>query len=219
MIKAIIFDFDGVILESATIKTDAFAEVVRDFPKEQAAEFVQYHMTHMGISRHVKFRYFIEEILHETYSDDKESVLADKFSDIVYEKVMHCDYVPGAREFLEQCCQKYDLYIATGTPEEEIRQILAGRDLEKFFKGVYGTPGRKEDIVASIMEANHYLSGETVFVGDADTDFKAAAKNGVFFVGRNTPENREVFQNVTYKVDDLRQIATIIEKLQVRTNK
>ena len=121
MIKAIIFDFDGVILESATIKTDAFAEVVQDYPRDQAEAFVQYHMSHMGISRHVKFRYFIEEILHEAYSDEKEQVLADKFSYIVFDKVMCCNYVPGAREFLEQNYRKYDFYIATGTP------IMMGR--------------------------------------------------------------------------------------------
>lgn len=213
MIKAIIFDFDGVILESATIKTNAFSEVVSNYPKEQAEEFVRYHMSHMGISRHVKFRYFIEEILHEQYSDDKEKVLADRFSDIVYEKVMHCDYVPGAREFLEQSYLKYDLYIATGTPEEEIRLILDGRDLTKFFKGVYGTPGKKEDIVANIMETNNYSYSEVVFVGDADTDLKAANKNKVYFVGRNTRENQETFQNVRNRVDDLRQIAALIERL------
>lgn len=213
MIKAIIFDFDGVILESATIKTNAFSEVVNNYPKEQAEEFVQYHMSHMGISRHVKFRYFIEEILHEQYSDDKEKILADRFSDIVYEKVMRCDYVPGARELLENSYQKYDLYIATGTPEEEIMQILKGRDLEKFFKDVYGTPGKKEDIVADIMGINNYSHREVVFVGDADTDLKAANKNGIYFVGRNTADNQEAFQNVPYRVDDLRQITTIIEKL------
>lgn len=213
MIKAIIFDFDGVILESAAIKTNAFAEVVRDYPKEQAEEFVRYHMSHMGISRHVKFRYFIEEILHETYSDDKEKILADKFSDIVYEKVMHCDYVPGAREFLEQCYQKYDFYIATGTPEEEIRQILDGRDLAKFFKGVYGTPGKKEDIVANILNMNHYSPEEVIFVGDAETDLKAANRNNLHFVGRNTPENIETFRDIANKVDDLRQIVAMIQAL------
>lgn len=213
MIKAIIFDFDGVILESATIKTDAFAEVVRDYPKEQAEKFVQYHMTHMGISRHVKFRYFIEEILHEVYDAEKEKVLAEKFSTIVFKKVMHCDYVPGAREFLQQYYQKYDFYIATGTPEEEIMQILKGRDLEKFFKDVYGTPGKKEDIVANIIAKNGYLPEEVVFVGDADTDLKAAGKNKVYFVGRNTVDNQEDFQNVTNKIDDLRQIEEIIERL------
>ncbi len=68
MIKAIVFDFDGVILESAQIKTETFADVVKDYPKEQADAFVAYHITHMGISRHVKFQYFIEEILKQPYS-------------------------------------------------------------------------------------------------------------------------------------------------------
>lgn len=213
MIKAIIFDFDGVILESATIKTDAFAEVVQDYPREQAEAFVQYHMSHMGISRHVKFLYFIEEILHESYNDEKEQVLADKFSAIVFDKVMCCDYVPGAREFLEQNYQKYDFYIATGTPEEEMLQILDGRDLRKFFKGVYGTPGKKEDITANILEANHYLPEEVIFVGDAGTDLKAASLNNIHFIGRNTPENQQVFREVVNKVDDLRQIEAIIQEL------
>jgi len=213
MIKAIIFDFDGVILESASIKTDAFAEVVRDYPRDQAGEFVKYHMAHMGISRHVKFQYFIEEILHESYSEEKEKILADKFSDIVFEKVMHCDYVPGAREFLEQNYQDYDFYIATGTPEEEIRQILDGRDLAKFFKGIYGTPGKKEDIAANILRANHYSPNEVIFVGDAGTDLNAARRNHIHFVGRNTPENVGAFRDVVNKVDDLRQIVAIIQEL------
>ena len=88
MIKAVIFDFDGVILESAVIKTKAFEEVVACYPKEQAEAFVSYHMSHMGISRHVKFRYFIEEILHEEYTEDKERKLADSFEHIVYEQVL-----------------------------------------------------------------------------------------------------------------------------------
>lgn len=213
MIKAIIFDFDGVILESATIKTDAFAEVVQDYPREQAEAFVQYHMSHMGISRHVKFRYFIEEILHESYNDEKEQVLADKFSAIVFDKVMCCDYVPGAREFLERNYQKYDFYIATGTPEEEMLQILDGRDLRKFFKGVYGTPGKKEDIAANILEINHYSPEEVIFVGDAETDLKAANQNDIHFVGRNTQENFEAFRGVNNRVDDLRQIEAIIQEL------
>lgn len=213
MIKAIIFDFDGVILESATIKTEAFAEVVQDYPKEQADAFVQYHMSHMGISRHVKFRYFIEEILHESYSDEKEQILADKFSNIVFDKVMCCNYVPGAREFLEQYYRKYDFYIATGTPEEEILQILDGRDLKIFFKGVYGTPSRKEDIAANILEVNHYSPQEVIFVGDAETDLKAANQNDIHFIGRNTLENRQAFRKVANKVDDLRQIEAIIQEL------
>lgn len=213
MIKAIIFDFDGVILESASIKTDAFAAVVQDYPSEQAEAFVNYHMSHMGISRHVKFKYFIEEILHEPYSAEKEQILADKFSDIVFERVMNCDYVPGARAFLEEYYQAYDLYVATGTPEEEIKQIIKGRDLDRFFKQVYGTPNKKEDIIDIILKTNHYMADEVIFVGDAGTDLNAAESRGLHFIGRNTPDNTDTFKDVRFKIDDIRQIAAIAQSL------
>ena len=212
MIKAIIFDFDGVILESAIIKTEAFGEVVKKYPQEQADAFVAYHMSHMGISRHVKFRYFIEEILKEPYTDQKEQELADAFEKIVFERVMTCEYVPGARQFLENNHGRYDLFIASGTPDEEMNRIVDGRDLRKFFKGVYGTPMKKPDIIGRILDENGYSKEEAVFVGDAGTDKKAAAETGLIFIGRNTSENTEVFGDVKYRIDDLRQIEDIVKE-------
>lgn len=144
MIKAIVFDFDGVILESASIKTEAFAEVVKDYPKPQAEAFVAYHKDHMGISRHVKFRYFIEEIRKEAYTDEAGEMLADRFAQIVFTRVMECPFVPGAKEFLERNYRKYDLYVASGTPEEELKRIVEERKLGVFFKKIYGTPMKKE---------------------------------------------------------------------------
>lgn len=213
MIKAIIFDFDGVILESAVIKTEAFADVVSDYTKEQAEAFVNYHMSHMGISRHVKFRYFIEEILHEDYSEEKEQLLANRFEQIVYDRVMSCDYVPGAREFLERNFDKYDMYIASGTPYEEMHRIVQGRDLEDFFNGVYGTPMKKKEIIEKVLSDNGYARAEAIFVGDASTDMNAAESTRLLFVGRNTLENKDAFQNIKYKVDNLMEIESIIKEI------
>ena len=196
MIKALIFDFDGVILESAIIKTKAFGEVVRNYPKDKADAFVAYHMTHMGISRHVKFKYFIEEILKEPYSEEKESVLADDFERIVFEQVMKCPFVPGAREFLEDNYDKYDCYVASGTPDDEMHRIIEGRSLSKYFRGVYGTPLKKTDIIEMILKKKGYLKEEALFIGDAGTDMKAANSMGLGFIGRSTPENEEVFKNI-----------------------
>lgn len=213
MIKAIIFDFDGVILESAVIKTEAFGEVVRDYPTEKAESFVAYHMSHMGISRHVKFRYFIEEILGEEYTDEKEQLLADSFEHIVYARVMKCDFVPGARDFLESSYRKLDLYIASGTPDEEMQRIIDGRQLRKYFKEVYGTPMKKAEIVEHILSMHGYGRDEVLFVGDAGTDMKAAQDTGLVFIGRNTAENAEAFKDVRYRIDDLRQISGVIDGL------
>ena len=210
MIKAIIFDFDGVILESAIIKTKAFGEVVKEYPKEQADAFVAYHMSHMGISRHVKFRYFIEEILKEQYTEEKEEQLAESFERIVYEQVMKCKFVPGAREFLENNYQKYDLYVASGTPEEEMHRVIKDRRLGRYFKEVYGSPLKKTEIIQKILDKHGYSTSEAFFVGDANTDLNAARETGLGFIGRSTEENIEDFKDIANRITDLRQIEQII---------
>lgn len=97
MIKAVIFDFDGVILESADIKTESFKDMVSDYPMEIAEQFVEYHMQHMGISRFVKFQYFFEEILKEEYTREKEEEWGKKFQEITLNKVLiHEPSIMGA---------------------------------------------------------------------------------------------------------------------------
>ncbi len=211
MLKAIVFDFDGVILESAGIKTEAYVDIVKDYPKQQADAFIAYHMAHMGISRHVKFRYLIEEILQQPYSEKVQQELADKFSEIVFSRVMECPFVPGAKEFLKRNFMKYDLYVASGTPKEELLQIAEGRNLTQYFNEIYGTPMKKEEIVEAICHKHSYRKDEMVFVGDASTDKNAARHTGLCFIGRNTEDNREDFRDVIYKVDNLLQIEDIIE--------
>lgn len=211
MIKSIIFDFDGVILESAQIKTKAFAEVVRDYPKDKADAFLAYHMTHMGISRHVKFRYFIEKILREVYSEAKENELANSFENIVYDQVMNCPFVPGAKEFLERNFFKYDFFIASGTPDDEMNRIVNDRGINMFFKEIYGSPLKKTEIINTILKKYGYRKDEILFVGDAETDLNASIEAKIGFIGRKTTENEGVFKEVEFLVDDLRGIEEIIE--------
>ena len=215
MIKAIIFDFDGVILESAKIKTEAFKQVVSNYPKSIAKEFVDYHMTHMGISRNVKFRYFIENILNENYTYNKEKDLADKFAKIVYNSVLNCEFVPGAKEFLEKYYTTIDLFIATGTPTDEIFEIVEKRELKHFFKGIYGTPSSKDELAKQIINKYGYAINEVIFVGDANTDYCAAKSNGISFVGRLTEENREVFKDIKIKINDLFDLDKYVERINI----
>ncbi len=213
MIKAIVFDFDGVILESAVIKTEAFGEVVKDYPKEKAEAFVCYHRSHMGISRHVKFRFFIEEILREPYSEEKEKKLAEAFETIVFDRVMHCAFVPGAKEFIERNYNRYDMFIASGTPHEEMIRIVDGRGLSSFFKGVFGTPMKKSEIIRHILDFTGYNPDEMIFIGDAQTDLTAANETGLTFIGRETNENRGAFRDVRYKVDNLLQVESMLKEI------
>ncbi len=216
MIKAIIFDFDGVILESASIKTDAFAEMVKAYPSEIGKKFVEFHLAHMGISRKVKFQYLIEDLLGESCTEDKLDTLGQKFSEIVHSKILAAPFVSGVREFLESSYKKLFFYIASGTPQEEMRQIIVERGIEKFFAAVYGSPAKKEEIVEHMMQAQGYRKEDVLFVGVADTDIFAARALRIHFVGRSTSENVEAFREVKDKIDDLRQLETICARFEVR---
>ena len=139
--------------------------------------------------------------------------MAEDFENIVFDRVMKCPFVPGAKEFLERNHQKYDLYIASGTPDEEMNRIVDGRGLREFFKGIYGTPLKKTEIISYILNDHAYKREEVIFVGDAGTDKNAASEMGLMFIGRNTSENSEVFSDVKYKVDSIMDIENIIEEI------
>ena len=188
MIRAAIFDFDGVILESAEIKTRAFAAL---FDGDERA--VAYHVEHAGISRYEKFRHICTEILGEPYDEQREAELGERFSALVFEEVLRCPFVPGARELLERRSAQARLFVASGTPQEELREIVSARGLEPFFAGVYGSPDTKDLIAARILDAERIAPHDALFVGDAMTDLLGARAAGIPFVGRVADGDEDPF--------------------------
>ena len=57
--EAIFFDFDGVLVDSVSIKTEAFRKLFKGFGQQCVEALVYYHIEHGGISR-VKFNIFLK---------------------------------------------------------------------------------------------------------------------------------------------------------------
>ena len=89
LIKNIFFDFDGVIAESVSAKTDAFEEMYLKYGKDIAVKVVEYHKRHGGVSRFEKFKYFHKELLNEEINQDKIDELAIQFSNFIKIKLMN----------------------------------------------------------------------------------------------------------------------------------
>jgi HAD superfamily hydrolase (TIGR01549 family) len=212
MIKAIIFDVDGVLLESAEIKTRAFAELFADYP-DKLPELIAYHRKNAGLSRFVKFRYFYQKLLNEPLSARKEAELSQEFSRIVLEKVLRAPLTRGAAEFLRRHGDRYLFFIASGVPEEELRGIIDQRRLGKYFREVHGTPKLKDEIIADILNRYSLKAGEVVYVGDAESDRAAAEKAGIPFVARLNSESPEL-EKCRWKVNDLTELEAILDNIE-----
>lgn len=76
MIKNIIFDFDGVILDSVPTKTEGFKKLFQNFSTDAVNKLVLYHELNGGKSRYVKIKYFFNELLHKNISEqDKQNIM------------------------------------------------------------------------------------------------------------------------------------------------
>lgn len=192
MIKAVIFDFDGVLAESVDIKTEAFRRLFSHEGRDAVDKIIAYHIEHGGISRFEKFRYIYKEILKRPLSNEEFSSLCKGFEELVLEGVIASPEVNGAGECLKALSGNVRLYIVSGTPQDEIRLIAKARGIENYFKGIYGAPETKTGLISKIMAEESLRADEVVFIGDAMTDYRAAMDTGVGFIARITPET-EVF--------------------------
>ena len=99
--------------------------------------------------------------------------------------MLSCPFVHGAIECLEMLSNNnIMLFIASGTPEDELKHIVQMRGLSGYFKNVYGTPPTKSEIIRNILETYGLQSTEVAFIGDSINDYEGAKEAGVPFIVR-----------------------------------
>ena len=186
--QAIMFDFDGVILESSDIKTEAFSQLFDQFGNDIVIKVVNHHIKHGGISRYKKIRHYYHEFLKKELTDDELNKVAEVFSDIVLDKVIGSPFVDGVMDYLESNYKKIDMYIISGIPQSELNVIVEKKKIGKYFKGLYGTDEfvTKTDIISRVILENNYDQKQIVYIGDSLSDYHDAKNTNIPFIGRVT---------------------------------
>ena len=183
-IKAVVFDFDGVLADSVEIKTDAFAEIYKPFGENIVAKVVDYHRRNGGMSRFDKFKHYHSSYLDLQLSDYQLLKLSEQFSALVVNAVIASNEVPGANNFLQyQCLNNKKCIINSATPQKEICQIIDKRGMTKYFNGIYGSPSSKYDNLILALSNSEVSYKDVVFFGDAKSDLQAADTLQIDFVG------------------------------------
>lgn len=192
-IKNILWDFDGVLMDSMEIRDQGFIEVLKDYPKEEVDALMKFHRANGGLSRYVKFRYFFEEIQKESITQEQVQEYADAFSRVMLEKMMDTSLlIADAVEFVKEHHNKYRMHIVSGSDQKELRQICSNMEIATYFRSIHGSPTPKTQLVKQVMENNSYLPQETILIGDSINDYDAAIANDIGFYGYNNHKLKEV---------------------------
>ncbi|NOU25531.1 MAG: HAD family hydrolase [Methylotenera sp.] len=181
--KTIVFDCDGVVLDSNIVKTEAYFRTAKNLgaTDEQAQSLVDYHVRLGGISRYHKFEYYLSEILHQAVTKEAVQALLNEFSRELEVGLMACEVAEGL-DVLRQATPQANWMILSGGDQQEIRELFAKRKLAHFFDGgLFGSPDNKDTVLAR-EKAKGNLRFPALFIGDSKYDHEAAIRAGLDFV-------------------------------------
>lgn len=189
--KLIFWDFDGVIKESVSIKTDAFVELFRPYGDDVCTMIKQHNVDKLGMSRFDKIPLYLKwsNITPKSVRVDE---MCAKFSTIVKNKVINSAWVPGVEEFLFSNKGKYIFIMVSATPQGELEDICKALKLNKEFTKLFGSPATKSSSIKMSMLDYGIPAEACLMIGDAKADIDAAKENNISFVLRRHQYNKNL---------------------------
>jgi HAD superfamily hydrolase (TIGR01549 family) len=189
MINTILWDFDGVILDSMAVRNWGFREIFKSFETEKVELLLDYHKKNGGLSRYVKIRFFFEEIMNEKITDKDVLKYANNFSILMKNELTNPEnLIFDALNFIKENHRKYKFHIVSGSDQNELRFLCEQLNISHYFQSIHGSPTPKKELVSSLLKTNNYNLEETLLIGDSINDFDAAKDNNIYFLAYNNSD-------------------------------
>ena len=219
MIKNIIFDFDGVLVDSETIVLKAFSKYMQECRiktnEKELANLVG------------KPTIVVIDILSEKYFPENKKKFSDDIMNIasnIYKKELK--KIVGVEEFLEK--SKHNLYIGSNSMKNRIVDGLKRVGLEKYFNSnqIYSldlvdNPKPHPDIYLKAVNDNDLIIDETIIIEDSVVGVKAGQDANVKVIGltagghwgENRDEKELINAGAIATANNYNKIQEIIESL------
>jgi phosphoglycolate phosphatase-like HAD superfamily hydrolase len=181
--KTIVFDCDGVVLDSNITKIDSYFRTAKKLGSTdaQAQALVDHHVQFGGISRYPKFVWYIEEVLQQEATKEAVQEYLEAFSLAVKKGLMRCKIADGLHELRNRIPDAKWL-IVSGGDQQEIRDLFDNRELADLFDGgLFGSPDNKDTILSREIE-NGNIQFPALFIGDSKYDYEASTRAGLDFI-------------------------------------
>ncbi len=216
MINTIIFDFDGVILDSNQTKTQSFLELYKNEKKKHKELILSFHKDNLGLSRFKKIDYFQKEILKKDYDEKNIKNKLDLFSKIVLKNILKCQFIEGVINFIKNLnIKSINLFISSGSPEKELKYICNKLKIENYFVNIFGSPDSKISHIERIIKKYKVKNEEILFIGDSLLDYRISLATNVKFMGVGSSISKNIKNNIFY-IESFHQTNDIFSKFKFK---
>ncbi len=179
--QLVIFDFDGVIVESSEVKHHCFLLTASEFVDAEIVKKLDLALYKELVGAE---RSRIADWLVNESGLDKEKFLQN-FAKNLAEKEEEIEVVEGMKEFLESLVsEKKRLAIVSAAPKGDILRILkrVGIDAGMFCSILGSEDGKKVQSLRQVLAKCALSPEQAVFYGDMPSDYAAAQQCGIPFV-------------------------------------
>lgn len=209
--QCIVFDFDGVIVESNHIKMEGYFHVCGGPAiEEKQTKSIKDHV--QGLRGKDRFA-ILDSLKRAGIAPSLPlEILAEKYNEYCEEKTIVSNETNGATAALSELkASGYKLAVNSATPDDVLIRVIEARKLSHFFDFIYGSGDSKVKNMDKIARAMNLDKEDLLFVGDAPADFKAAEEYGCDFVGMINDSNNFVDSNSVNAIRSLIELPGLIQ--------
>ncbi|MEM7819856.1 MAG: HAD family hydrolase [Candidatus Aenigmatarchaeota archaeon] len=171
-IKEIIFDCDGVILDSNKAYEHVFEKLCKKYKVRTSRKEIYSHF-----GEHPK------KILQELFQKDNINEVYKEYVKIIGTRnfIRHIKIIPKAKKTIIKLKKDYKLVLASGAIKKSLIPALRKFNLEKYFDFIITSDDVKiskpnPEIIIKAMKLCKTKRNETIYVGDSPNDIMAAKR-------------------------------------------
>jgi HAD superfamily hydrolase (TIGR01549 family) len=209
MIKAILFDLDGVLIDSMKTHYYATNSATRQFGKKVTLK--EFKEKFWGV--------YIGDSTRHVFGNDSLKIrkVVENYRKNVPKYLKYTKVYPNAKEVLEKLKDKrLKLGIITSCLRRTTEELLKYAEIENFFDVIIsGEDTKPKPAPDAILKACRDLKvkpSEVVYVGDTRQDVVAGKSAGCFTVAITTSNSRGRLKGADIIVDNLKELLAMIRR-------